>query len=244
MLQNIIKKKSLTANGIIGLFPASGRCEDILVYKDEKREEVAATLFGLRQQAEKETDQPYLAIGDFIAPKESGVKDWVGMFAVTAGLGAEELVKNYEKEHDDYSAIMVKALADRLAEAFAEALHFEVRKDWWGYASDENLAVSDLLKVKYQGIRPAPGYPSQPDHTEKLAMWKLMNISDVGIDLTTNLAMSPAASVCGLYFANPDASYFAVGKITKEQVVDYASRKQVSVEQVEKWLCSNLSYDE
>jgi len=245
MLQTIVAKKLLTANGIIGLFPAQGRGEDVQIYKDETREEVIATMYGLRQQSEKETDQPYLAIGDFVAPKETGVKDWIGMFAVTAGLGAEKLVEKYEKEQDDYNAIMVKALADRLAEAFAEALHAEVRKEYWGYAENEELGALEMIKVKYRGIRPAPGYPSQPDHTEKTTMWELMKVKEtIDIALTSGLAMWPPASVSGLYFANPEAQYFAVGKITKEQIEDYAARKAQPVQVVEKWLSSILSYED
>eukprot|EP01120_Amphizonella_sp_Union-15-10_P005625 TRINITY_DN1687_c0_g1_i1.p1 TRINITY_DN1687_c0_g1~~TRINITY_DN1687_c0_g1_i1.p1 ORF type:complete len:427 (+),score=100.15 TRINITY_DN1687_c0_g1_i1:191-1282(+) len=245
MLQNIIDQKLLRANGIIGLFPAHGKNEDIFIYKDESRDQVIATLYGLRQQAEKETDQPYIAIGDFVAPEESGHRDYVGMFAVSSGIGIEEIVRKYEADQDDYNAIMAKSLADRLAEAFAECLHADVRRTYWGYSENEELSSSDLIKVKYQGIRPAPGYPSQPDHTEKETMWSLMNVEElVDIKLTSSLAMYPAASVCGLYFAHPDAPYFAVGKITKDQVQDYALRKGMPVQQVEMWLSSILAYED
>jgi 5-methyltetrahydrofolate--homocysteine methyltransferase len=244
MLKEIIDKKLLTANGVIAFFPANSVDEDIELYTDETRTRKLGTLYGLRQQAEKATDQPYLALGDYIAPKSSHVPDYVGMFAVSAGFGTDKLVAHYEAEGDDFNAIMVKALADRLAEAFAEKLHEEVRRQYWGYSKDEQLSESDLLRIKYQGIRPAPGYPSQPDHTEKRTLWNLMQVKEqTGIELTESLAMMPAASVCGLYLANEEAKYFAVGKITKDQVEDYATRKGFSVEETERWLSSILSYD-
>ena len=195
----------------------------------------------------------YRALADYIAPKETGVKDYIGMFAVSTGFGQDELVAAYEKDHDDYAIIMLKSLTDRLAEAFAEKLHEDVRKTRWGYAKAEILEKKDLLKyfvdflilfsVKYQGIRPAPGYPSQPDHTEKETMWKLMQPKEAcGIELTESLAMNPASSVSGLYFASPSAEYFSIGEITKEQLDDYVSRKGFTIEQGEKWLGPNLSY--
>ena len=192
-----------------------------------------------------------MCLSDFIAPKHSGIKDYIGMFAVTAGIGADALSRSYEKEQlDDYSSIMVKALADRLAEAFAEEMHERVRRELWGYAKEEKLDVTGMLDVKYQGIRPAPGYPSQPDHREKELLWKLCGGSDDiakrcgGLKLTESLAMWPAASVSGLYFAHPKSRYFAVGRIAKDQVEDYAKRRGESVSETEKWLRSNLSYDE
>lgn len=243
MLKQIIEKKSLIASGIVGFFPANSVGDDIEVYSDETRTQKVATFHGLRQQAETATSEPSLCMSDFIASKSSGVADYIGAFAVSAGFGTKELVAGYESAHDDYSAIMAKALADRLAESFAEKLHAEVRRTHWGYSKDEGLSTQDLLKIKYQGIRPAPGYPSQPDHTEKLTMWNLMKVKEeTGIELTESLAMEPAASVSGLYLANPESKYFAVGKITKEQIDDYASRKSLDPADAEKWLSSILSY--
>jgi 5-methyltetrahydrofolate--homocysteine methyltransferase len=179
-----------------------------------------------------------------VAPKETGITDYVGAFAVSVGFGVDEKCAEYEKEHDDYSSIMMKALADRFTEALAEYLHEKVRKEEWGYAPNENFKTEDLLSVKYQGIRPAPGYPSQPDHTEKVTMWRLMQIAEkTGIELTESLAMTPAASVSALLFSHEQSQYFAVGKISKDQVEDYANRKGVKVSEIEKWLAQNLSYD-
>lgn len=244
MLKEIISKKLLSATGIVGFYAANSVGDDIEIYTDESREEVQAVFYGLRQQSEKETDEPYYCLSDFVAPKETGMADYVGMFAVSTGFGCDEMVEKYEKEGDDYSSIMAKALADRLAEAFAELLHEEVRKNEWGYASEENMSAADMFAVRYQGIRPAPGYPSQPDHTEKLTMWKLGDIAEkTGITLTDSLAMNPAASVSGLYFAHEESKYFAVGKIDKDQVQDYAARKKMDVAEVEKWLGTILAYD-
>lgn len=245
MLNAIAKDKLLEARGVFGIFPANSVGDDIEVYTTEDRTETLTTLHGLRQQAEKEDpSEPFYCLSDFVSPRSSGVADYVGMFAVSAGFGADALVARYEADHDDYRAIMVKALADRLAEAFAEVLHEEVRKNYWGYASQESHSVADLLKLKYDGIRPAPGYPSQPDHTEKTEMWRAMQVAEsTGIVLTDSLMMSPGASVCGLYLANPSARYFSLGKITKDQVVDYASRKQWIPETAEKWLRQSLAYE-
>ena len=180
---------------------------------------------------------------DFIAPKESGVEDYIGMFAVTAGIGIEKLIEKFEKDHDDYNSIMIKAIADRLAEAFAEHLHELVRKEYWGYASDEKYSNEELIKEKYIGIRPAPGYPAQPDHTEKPIIFSLLDVEkNVGIKLTESLAMYPAASVSGLYFSHPESKYFTVGKIGKDQVLDYHRRKGMSVEEIERWLGPILNY--
>eukprot|EP01115_Flamella_aegyptia_P013764 TRINITY_DN7517_c0_g1_i1.p1 TRINITY_DN7517_c0_g1~~TRINITY_DN7517_c0_g1_i1.p1 ORF type:complete len:1241 (+),score=371.97 TRINITY_DN7517_c0_g1_i1:51-3773(+) len=242
MLKEIVDGKLLTAKGIISFYPCNSIGEDIEVYADDSKSQVIATLYGLRQQSENDNNV-YLSHGDFVASKSSGITDYVGLFAVSTGFGIQTLEQKYKSDHDDYSSIMLKALADRLAEAFAELLHEEVRKTHWGYVPAENINLDDKLKVKYQGIRPAPGYPSQPDHTEKTTMWNLMKIKEnTGIELTDSLAMLPAASVSGLYFAHPHAKYFAVGKIAKDQVVDYASRKGISVEEAERWLAPILSY--
>mmetsp|Transcript_8675 Transcript_8675/g.31978 ORF Transcript_8675/g.31978 Transcript_8675/m.31978 type:complete len:1373 (+) Transcript_8675:189-4307(+) len=244
MIKDIVANRSLKMKGIIGFYPANSVGDDIQLYTDESRSEVLTTFFTLRQQAEKDTDEPYQALSDFIAPKGSGIADYLGMFVVSAGFGMEDLVEEFKKNNDDFSYIMAEALADRLAEAFAEVLHAQVRKDYWGYAKGEDLSADDLLKVKYAGIRPAPGYPSQPDHTEKSTMWELMDVEKhTGISLTENLAMLPAASVSGLYFGGKCSRYFATGKIEKDQVQDYAARKGMEVEKCERWLSSVLAYD-
>ena len=245
MLHKIVKEKLLTARGLFGILPANSVGDDIHVYEpDSCRGTVKATFFGLREQVDKLSKQPHLCLSDFIAPKESGVEDYIGCFAVTAGFGVEKLVEEAQGENDDYREIMVKSLADRLAEAFAERLHHEVRTNYWGYASDESLSVAEQLRIKYQGIRPAPGYPSQPDHTEKVTMWTLCDIdTQTGITLTESLAMLPAASVSGLYFAHPRAKYFRVGKIAKDQVEDYAARKGISLANAEKNLRPILGYE-
>jgi 5-methyltetrahydrofolate--homocysteine methyltransferase len=243
MLKEILEKKLLTAQAAIGLFPANSVGDDIEVYEDESRSKKIATLFGLRQQVVNEINDTYLAYSDFIAPKESGVADYIGAFALTTGIGCEEKVKEFESRHDDYSSILFKALADRLAEAFAEHLHKEVRTTYWGYAAKEELSAADLHRVKYQGIRPAPGYPSQPDHQEKETIWSLLNVhQNTQITLTESFAMMPAASVCGLYFARPHAKYFAVGKLGKDQIDDYALRKNIDLQTAEKLLSSELAY--
>ncbi len=246
MLKMIIGEKLLQANGVVGLFAANSvDSDDIEVYKDDERKHVLTTLHTLRQQTEKTNNQPNLALADFIAPRESGVKDYIGAFAVTAGLGSNKLVEKYEKDHDDYNSIMVKALADRLAEAFAEHLHERVRKEFWGYSDDESLTNEELIKEKYIGIRPAAGYPAQPDHTEKPIIFELLNVEEnAGITLTESYAMNPPASVSGLYFAHPDSKYFNVGKIGKDQVLDYHKRKGMSIEETERWLRPILNYDE
>ncbi len=243
MLNYIVENKKLTANGVAGLFPANSIGDDVELYSEESDKKMISKLFFLRQQGKKSTTSNNFALADFIAPKDSNQNDYIGMFAVTTGIGIEKLIEKHESENDDYNSIMVKALADRLAEAFAEVLHHKVRTDYWGYSSDENLTNSDIIKEKYVGIRPAPGYPAQPDHTEKLTIFKLLEVEkNCEINLTETLAMYPAASVSGLYFANPDSKYFAVGKISKDQVEDYAMRKGMSVEEIEKWLNSNLNY--
>ena len=201
-------------------------------------------LHTLRQQAEKTGGQPNRALADYIAPKDRGVADYIGLFAVTAGLGIDEAVARFEKEHDDYNSIMLKALADRLAEAFAEWLHAKVRTDYWGYAADEQLSNDELIKERYTGIRPAPGYPACPDHTEKHMLFEALEVQkNAGISLTESCAMWPAASVSGIYFAHSQAKYFALGKITRDQVEDYAARKNMPVEEIERWLAPNLAYE-
>ena len=244
MLKQIIDEKWLTAKGMIGLFPANGvDHDDIEVYADDSRKEVVAKFFNPRQQAEKKGDVASMSLGDFLAPKETGLEDYIGCFAVTTGIGIEEHVKRFEADNDDYSSIMLKALADRLAEAFAELMHARVRREFWGYAADEDLRNEDLIAEKYAGIRPAPGYPANPDHTEKITMWNLLPIEqELGITLTESLAMNPAASVSGLYFSHPESKYFGIGRISKDQVESLAERKGMKVEEIEKWLGPNLAY--
>jgi 5-methyltetrahydrofolate--homocysteine methyltransferase len=244
MLKEIVNGRKLQANGVAAFYPANSVGDDIEVYEDEDRSKTIGTYMTLRQQEERADQEAYLAMSDFIAPKSSGVKDYIGMFAVTAGIGMDKLIKSYEDKGDDYGKIMAQALGDRLAEAFAEKLHADVRRKEWGYSKDEDMSEADMLKVNYQGIRPAPGYPSQPDHTEKEVMWSLLKAGDTaGIELTESLAMLPAASVSGLYFANPESKYFAVGKICKDQVTDYAARKKMDLGTCEQWLGPILGYD-
>eukprot|EP00992_Anisonema_acinus_P009775 TRINITY_DN5973_c0_g1_i1.p1 TRINITY_DN5973_c0_g1~~TRINITY_DN5973_c0_g1_i1.p1 ORF type:complete len:1263 (+),score=355.96 TRINITY_DN5973_c0_g1_i1:44-3790(+) len=244
MLHKIIDQKLLTAKAVLGFYPANAVGDDIEVYADEERKTVVKTFHGLRQQMEKErTDDPYLCLSDFIAPKETGLPDYLGLFSVSAGFGADELCAKFEAEQDDFNSIMVKALADRLAEAFAEALHEEVRKEYWGYHADEVLDAAALHKQQYQGVRPAPGYPSQPDHREKLLMWDLADIAKSGMLLTDSQSIMPAASTCALVFAHPQSKYFAVGKIMKDQIEDYAKRTGTSIEECERQLGSILSYE-
>jgi 5-methyltetrahydrofolate--homocysteine methyltransferase len=240
MLQDITDKKSLKLVGSVGIYRANSVGDDIEVFGDSG---ASCKFFTLRQQGEKEGSDPYLALSDFVAPKSTGLNDHLGMF-VTSVMGLDKIVEKYKEEQDDYSYIMAEAIADRLAEAFAEYMHVLVRKDLWGYAPDEDLSVEDLLKVRYQGLRPAPGYPSQPDHTEKKTMWDLMDVEkDIGVELTESMAMLPAASVSGLYFAHPKSEYFAVGQVCKDQVTDYATRKNMPLEEVERWLGSMLAYE-
>jgi len=244
MLNKIISEKWLTAKGVAGFYPANSvNDDDIEIYDDENRTNVKAVLHTLRQQTKKPEGQANIALSDFIAPKDSGKIDYIGGFAVTAGLGIERLIRRFEKQHDDYSSIMIKALADRLAEAFAELLHEKVRKEFWGYAPNENFTAQELVKESYRGIRPAPGYPACPDHTEKIEHFELFEVyPKTGIELTDSMAMFPTAAVSGLYFANPESHYFSLGKINKDQVQDYAKRKGMSLEETEKWLRPNLGY--
>lgn len=243
LLKEIIDKKLIRAKAIIGLYPANSTGDDIEVYENDDRKKILTVLHTLRQQSAKSDGKPCYAQADFIAPKDSGIKDYIGVFAVTAGIGAEELAKAYEKNHDDYKSIMVKALADRLAEAFAERMHERVRKEFWGFSPNENLSNEELIHCHYRGIRPAPGYPACPDHTEKFLMWKLCEIEkNTGIRLTESAVMMPGASVSGLYFAHPESCYFALGRIGQDQAKEYAERKNMSLADVERWLGQNLNY--
>lgn len=245
MLQDIVNNKKLSARAVFGLFPANAiNHEDIALFADESREQAVTVVHSLRQQQEKPAGQANFALADFVAPNDSSVQDYMGAFAVTTGIGLDEMVQAFEAEHDDYHAIMAKALADRLAEAFAECLHQLVRKDYWGYARDEALDNDALIREQYQGIRPAPGYPACPDHTEKALLWDLLDVeTNAGISLTESYAMMPAASVSGWYFAHPEARYFGVGKLGRDQVEDYAERKAMSISDIERWLAPNLNYD-
>ena len=242
ILTEILDKKLLTAKAVFGLFPANAvEDDDIEVYTNDQREEVAVKFLTLRQQLKKREGKTNVALADFIAPKASGKPDHIGAFCVTAGFGTAELAKQYEEANDDYNAIMVKALADRLAEAYAEYLHEQVRLQHWGYAAEEQLDNEALIKESYKGIRPAPGYPACPDHLEKNTIWELLKVEEnIGVSLTESLAMWPAASVSGYYFAHPEAHYFGVGKITQDQVKSFAERKNIAVEEAEKWLRPNL----
>jgi 5-methyltetrahydrofolate--homocysteine methyltransferase len=243
MLDEIVARKLLTARAVLGFFPASQVGDDIELYTGEDRASVLATVHGIRQQMQKQPGRPNLALADFVAPKESGIRDWIGAFAVTAGIGLDALVAKFEAAHDDYNSILAKALADRLAEAFAERLHERVRQEFWGYAKDEQLDNTALIKEQYQGIRPAPGYPACPDHTEKRTLFDLLGATErAGIQLTESFAMLPSAAVSGFYFWHPEAQYFGVGKIEKDQVEDYARRKGMDLATAERWLAPNLAY--
>ena len=243
MLKDITANKMLTARGVVGLYPCNSTGDDVEVYTDETRSEVLTTFRFLRNQQQKEAGQPNLCLADYIAPRESGKIDYIGAFTVTAGLGADEWAARYEKDLDDYNAILVKILADRLAEAFAELLHHRVRKEFWGYAADEELDVFSMIREEYQGIRPAPGYPACPEHSEKRPLFDLLDAEkQAGISLTENYAMYPGASVSGFYFSHPLSQYFNLGRISKDQLTDYATRKSFSFERAEKLLNTNLNY--
>jgi len=240
MLRRIVDEKWLTARGVFALWPANSIGDDVVIDVDGKPE----TLHFLRQQVDKPADRPDFCLADFIAPKDSGRQDWIGAFAVTGGIGIEPHVARFEADHDDYNAILLKALADRLAEAFAERLHQRVRKEFWGYAADETLDNEALIDEKYAGIRPAPGYPACPEHSEKATLFRLLDAgNNAGMTLTESFAMLPTAAVSGYYFSHPQSQYFVVGRVSKEQVEDYARRKGVSLAQAERWLASNLDYD-
>ncbi len=245
MLRQIIDEKWLTAKAVMGIFPANAITDDdIAVYDDEDRRNVRATLRNLRQQNKKAPGLPNLSLTDFIAPASSKKQDYIGAFAVTAGIGIEKKLKEFEAQHDDYKSIMLKALADRLAEAFAECMHHKVRTEIWGYEPEETLSNDDLIAEKYKGIRPAPGYPACPEHTEKATLWELLDVENkIGVSLTESYAMYPAASVSGWYYAHPESKYFGLGKIAQDQVKDYAKRKNMSMELAEKWLTPVLNYD-
>jgi len=243
LLDEIIQKKLLQAKGVYGFFAAAAVGDDIELYQDASRTSVLTTIHTLRQQSEKPEGQPNLALSDYIAPKDAGRTDFIGVFAVTAGIGLDDLCKRFDKDHDDYNSIMAKALADRLAEAFAEYLHKRVREEW-GYGKSERLTNDELIHERYRGIRPAPGYPACPDHTEKRLLFDLLSVEQrANITLTESFAMLPAAAVSGFYFAHPEAKYFAVGKIGKDQVEDYARRKDMDLRTVERWLSPNLNYE-
>ncbi len=243
LLDTIIEKKLITARGVYGLFPASAVGDDVELYTDCKREKVLERFHFLRQQSNKEGSEPCRSLSDFIAPKETGLHDHIGAFAVTSGIGLKELCDRFRSENDDYNAIMAEALADRLAEAFAECLHKRVRCEW-GYGCGEGLSNADLIQEKYRGIRPAAGYPACPDHTEKGTLWRLLDVqANTGMMITESFAMWPGSSVSGLYFAHPESRYFSLGKIDRDQVADYSKRKGMSVAEVERWLGQNLNYD-
>jgi 5-methyltetrahydrofolate--homocysteine methyltransferase len=243
LLEEIVGKKLFAAHAAYGFFPANSEGDDIVLFCDATRTKELTRLHTLRQQKDNQRGKPQLALADYIAPRESGHVDYIGAFVVTAGHGTQELAERFEKEHDQYNSIMAKALADRLAEAFAEYLHKRARFEW-GYGKDEKLCHEDLIAEKYRGIRPAPGYPAQPDHTEKPLIFDLLKADEAtGITLTESFAMYPAASICGLYFAHPESQYFAVSAIGKDQVESYASRKGMKVPEVERWLAPILGYD-
>jgi 5-methyltetrahydrofolate--homocysteine methyltransferase len=244
MLDKIVDEGWLTAKGVVGLFPANSVGDDIEVYLGEERGDPHAVLRHLRQQGAHRPGVPNRCLADFVAPKETGLKDYVGLFAVTAGIGTHERIEKFKAEVDDYSGILLESLADRLAEAFAERLHERVRRELWGYAPDEHLDNHQLLKEQYAGIRPAAGYPASPDHTEKEVLWDLLDVeANTGMLLTESMAMWPGASVSGAYFSHPESQYFVVGRLGPDQVADYAERKGWTLAEAERWLSPNLGYD-
>jgi len=244
MLDRLIDEGWLTANGVVGLFPANAVGDDIEVYLDEERGDPHAVLHQLRQQGEHRPGVPNRSLADYVAPKDTGLKDYVGMFAVTTGIGSHEKIEEFKKDIDDYSGILLESLADRLAEAFAERMHERVRRELWGYAPDEHLDNRELVKEQYAGIRPAPGYPASPDHTEKRVLWDLLDVTtNTGMELTESMAMWPGASVSGIYFSHPESQYFVVGRLAPDQVADYAERKGWTLAEAERWLSPNLGYD-
>jgi 5-methyltetrahydrofolate--homocysteine methyltransferase len=243
MLDKIVAERWFTASAVVGFWPAEARGDDVTVFADETRDRPVVTLHTLRQQLSKREGRFNEALADFIAPRDSGAKDYIGAFAVTAGIGEDEIADRFKRANDDFSAILVKALADRLAEAFAERLHQRVRKEFWGYAADETLSGDEMIAEKYRGIRPAPGYPAQPDHTEKGTLFHLLDAERIGVKLTESFAMWPGAAVSGLYFSHPQSHYFGVGKIERDQVEDYAKRKGWSLVEAEKWLAPILNYE-
>ena len=252
MLQQIISEKWLRAKGVLGIFPANTINDDDILVESRKlnveskeptnNNQQQTTFLTLRQQSQKTAGAPNIALSDFVAPKDSGKQDYIGCFCVTTGFGVDEKAAEFEKDLDDYNSIMIKALADRFAEAFAEYLHLKVRKEIWGYESNENLSNADLISEEYNGIRPAPGYPACPDHLEKPTIFSLLNVEkEIGVILTESMAMWPASSVSGYYFANPESKYFGLGKIKEDQVIDYAKRRGISTEVATKWLSPNIA---
>jgi 5-methyltetrahydrofolate--homocysteine methyltransferase len=244
MLDRLVEEGWLTANGVVGLFPANAVGDDIEVYLDESRAEPEAVLHQLRQQGAHRPGVPNRSLADYVAPKTTGIRDYVGLFAVTAGVGTQEKIAEFKQDLDDYSGILLESLADRLAEAFAERMHERVRRELWGYAPDEHLDNRELIKEQYHGIRPAPGYPASPDHTEKKTLWGLLDVTaNTGMELTESMAMWPGASVSGIYFSHPESQYFVVGRLGPDQVADYAERKGWTTAEAERWLSPNLGYD-
>jgi 5-methyltetrahydrofolate--homocysteine methyltransferase len=242
MLQRIVDERWLAPRGVYGFWPAAGDGDDIVLYADEAREEEVLRFEMLRQQGVQPDAKPNRCLADYVAPLGSGQPDYVGAFAVTSGVETEALAQRFERDHDDYSAIMLKALADRLAEAFAECLHARARRDW-GYGADEKLGNAELIAEKYRGIRPAFGYPACPDHSQKRKLFSLLDAPGVGIELTEHCAMRPGASVSGIYLAHPRARYFTVGRIDRDQAEDYAARRGMALDEVERWLSPHLGYD-
>jgi 5-methyltetrahydrofolate--homocysteine methyltransferase len=245
MLDKIINEQWLQARAVIGFYPANAvDHDDILVYCDDDRQNELMRLCHLRQQKGKPDGHAHNCLADYVAPADSGIDDFIGGFAVTAGIGIDEHVQRFEADNDDYSSILLKALADRLAEAVAEYMHEQVRMEHWGYKQDEGLSNKQLIAEDYQGIRPAPGYPACPDHTEKGRLWQLLDVEkNIGLELTESYAMFPTAAVSGFYFAHPDSKYFSVGKIARDQVESFAKRKGMSIVEAERWLAPNLGYD-
>ena len=239
-----MENEDIRMSGVFGIFPANSIGDDVEIYVDEERKEVLEVAHFLRQQLDKNNNTPNFCLADFISMKEQEFPDYIGGFAVTAGHGLDSLVKKFESNHDDYNSILVKAIADRLAEAFAEHLHERVRKEYWGYSPNEDFDNDSLIKESFVGVRPAPGYPACPDHSEKRMLFRLLNVEkNTQMKLTENCAIYPAASVAGFYFANSHSQYFGVGKISRDQVEDYAKRKNMDKEEVEKWLASSLNYN-
>ena len=244
MLEKIVAEKWFRPRAVIGFWPANSDTDDIILYADDNRQAERQRLHFLRQQMQRKNSRANFCLSDFVAPADSGVADYLGGFAVTAGEGVDAAVAKFEAAQDDYNAIMVKALADRLAEAFAEHMHERVRREFWGYAATEDLDNDALIAERYQGIRPAPGYPACPDHTEKRLLFGLLDAEqNAGIRLSENFAMLPASSVSGFYFSHPESCYFGVGRIDKDQVADYAARKGETIEEIERWLAPNLNYE-
>ncbi|PKQ05268.1 MAG: methionine synthase, partial [Alphaproteobacteria bacterium HGW-Alphaproteobacteria-12] len=240
----MVEEKWLKARAVIGFWPANEiDVDDIELYADDDRKEPLEVFHTLRQQMKRSSERANFALADFVAPKDSGVADYIGGFCVSAGFGEDDIARGFREKHDDYRAILSQSLADRLAEAFAEHMHERVRKEFWAYAADENLSNMELIEEKYRGIRPAPGYPAQPDHTEKAALFKLLDAEEkIGVTLTESYAMWPGASVSGLYFSHPQSEYFGVGKIERDQVVEYAKRKGMELKVMERWLAPILNY--